>query len=359
MTLAFSARRHIAAAFLVCLALLAAGYTAYWFHVAGLVGKAAVQWSDERRAAGWQVAYDRLDVSGFPLRLVVRLDNPSLTAPGGLGWRAESLTLRAWPFHLGHVSLTAPGRHLLTFDGQAAAIAAAELAADLRLDSDGRLAHLRAAAGTVTVDGTGDPAAGADSLSLTLDRPAAADPLTPQTPVLAFAAEAAGLRLPPLSGVTLGRRIAAATVTGRVLGPVPPAGPGTSEAPLDALARWSAAGGTVAVDHLGLDWDPLGLDARGTLALDSRLQPLAAFSARMRGYAQLMDRLAEARMVDRGAANAAKLMLSLLARPDSQGRPAVPVPLTVQDGLLWLGPARIGAVPPIPWPARLVRPAGR
>ena len=358
MTPAPSARRRIIAAFLVCAALLAAAYTAYWFHVAGLVGKAVVQWSDQQRAAGWQVAYDRLEMAGFPLQLTVRLDGPSLTAPGGLGWRADSLTARAWPFRLGRLTLAAPGRHRLSFGGETAVLTAAGLTADLRLDSAGRLRRLRATARSVAVQDTGDPAAGADELSLSLDQVASAAPLTARSPVLTFAAAAAGLRLPPLPGLTLCRRIAAASLSGQVRGPLPPAPPGKPESPLDTLARWSAAGGTVTVDHLSLDWQPLGLDASGTLALDRRLQPLAAFCAQVRGYAQLMDRLAEARMVDRGAANAAKLMLSLMARPDSQGRPAVPVPLTVQDGLLWLGPARIGAVPPIPWPPRLVRPVG-
>ncbi len=346
-----STPRRIAVAFLVVLAGLLAGATVYWFHVAGLVGKTLMTWSDARRAAGWQVAYGGPAVGGAPFTITVRLDDPSVTLPNGLGWRAERLTARVGLFDRHHVTLSAPGRQILSFGPLAAAVTAGAAQADLAFDESGRLRQVRVVAASVAVDGSGQPAAGLDTLALSASRLDPAAPLTDQSAVLAFDAGATGLTLPEVPGLALGRRIASLAVAGRVLGPLPSAAPSP-----DALARWSAGGGTVAIDHLALDWGPMALEADGTVALDPALQPLAAFSARVRGYGQMMDRLATAGVVPPATAQAAKLVLSLMARPDAQGRPAVPVPVTVQNGRLWLGPARLARVPPIPWPPHPASP---
>jgi hypothetical protein len=119
--------------------------------------------------------------------------------------------------------------------------------------------------------------------------------------------------------------------------------------PAEALGRWSADGGTVELDHVSLEWAPMAMEAQGTLALDPAGQPLASLATRMRGFAPLMDRLAQAGAVPVETAAAAKTVLMLMSKPDAKGRPSVPVPVSLQDGGLYLGPARVARVPPVNW----------
>jgi len=313
------------------LLVLAIAYGFYWFHAAGLVRKSVAAWSEEHRAAGWQIEYREMAVVGFPAKVVLRLAAPSIVSPSGLGWRAEAVSAAASPFDLPHVHVVAAGRHALTAGALQAEASFADFQADLGFDRAGRLTDLRATA------------AGVEAAGATVER--AALSLALNQPEVTFSVSAAGLQLPPLAGLVLDRRVDRLELSGRLRGIVPP---GT---PAAALAAWSADGGTVEIDHLLLDWAPLALEADGTVAFDRHMQPLAAFSARVRGTGPLLDRLAESHQIQPGAALVAKTLMALMAKPDAQGRAAVPLPVTVQDGQLWLGPVRVAAVPAIDWPA--------
>jgi len=287
-----SRRRLVLALSTVLVLAVAAGL--YWFHVAGRVRKSVEAWSEDRRAAGWRVEYRDLSVGGPPWRPTARLEVPAITLPGG--WRAEAAT------------------------------------ATVEVDPLGRGGEVHAISLRLT--------AGATMVAIA----ALALSVSSAPPELGFTVAADGIDPPQPAGLGLDPRITRLEVAGRVRGGVPKA------ATPAALAAWSADGGTVEIDRLALDWAPLALEADGTVTFDAGLQPLAAFAARVRGAAPLIDRLAANGRIEAGAALAAKTVLILLARPDSQGRPAVPVPVTIQDGQMWLGPARVAAVPPIRWP---------
>lgn len=327
---------------LVAAALLSgAGYAAYWFHVAGEVRKGVESWAAARRAEGWRVDWREMATGGFPGRVRLRLAEPTVARPDGLSWTADRLEAGARPFDLTRIGLSAPGRHRLGWGERTAELNAAGLDGVLALGAGGRVGELSlTGAGLKIVEA--ETTMEADGLSLTILPLAVAVP-SHDTETVRFAAAAHGITLPVLPGLVLERRVALAEVNGRVMGDIPAA------PPVAALAAWAADGGTVEIDHLTLEWAPLALEADGTLALDPRGQPLAALSARVRGFPDLMDRLAAAGSMDAGAAAAAKLMLSLLAKPDRTGRPAVAVPVSVQDGALWLGPARVAQVPPLAW----------
>ena len=330
--------RRIAAIFAATLAVAVLAYTAYWFHVAGLLRKGLESWAEERRTHGWQVAWDGLERSGYPWHIRLRLDHPRVADGKGMAWAADGLTGNADPFDWTRLRLEAPGRHHLEAPGLALDMTVASAKAEVNLRRNGAVED---ATLLVSALDAGDTLRMA-GLAVAWDPLEVAQP-DHQTPTIRFSATGHGITLPPLPGMPLDRDIALAAVTGRVMGALP------DGSPLQAIRRWSADGGTVELDHVALDWEPLGLEGDGTLALDPAGQPLAALSARVRGFAPLMDRLAEAGNMEHGAANAAKLVLSLMAKPDPKGRPAVPVPVSLQDGTLYLGPARVAALPPIRW----------
>lgn len=334
--------RRILAALAALIVVAGAGYAAYWFHVAGELRKGIDDWAAERRAAGWTVAWAGMETGGFPAAVRIRLIEPRLVRPDGVEWRIEALSASAPPINLTRITLRAPGRHDVAVAGRAIVLTANRLRLDLDLDRHGRLrdSHLLGRGLTLT-DGDQSMDVAVLSVSVQPAKDAPKDQVH-EAESLRFTAAAHGIVLPETLALVLEREVALAEMSGRVLGtlPLPPSGHG--------LMAWAAEGGTIEIDHMALDWAPMALEAEGTLALDPRGQPLAALSAKVRGFSELMDRLAERRVLDAGAATAAKLMLSLMAKPDARGRPAVPVPVTLQDGGVWFGPARVADMPPLP-----------
>lgn len=340
-----SARRPVLV--LAAIAVILAAYPLYWFHACGQMRNHLLLWAEQRRAAGWQVEWRDMAETGFPWRLSLSLEQPRIATPAGVSWQAERLTLWAtppWPraLHLatgGRQHLAWPGGNSdFSLDSLAATIGRGTLDAHLHglsLDKGVKVADLGLAVAALA------PTASATSATSAAPTAAAASGGHAATWRFAVSAHEIGLPTPPLAG--LEGRLVLAEISGRVMGAVPDA------PPLAAIAGWSRQGGVLELDHLALDWPPLGLEGDGTAALDPGGQPLVALSARLRGLDGLMDRLAGQGGLDPAAARTAKTILSLMAKPDSRGRPAVAAPLSIQDGQLYLGPARLVAVPSLPW----------
>jgi hypothetical protein len=108
---------------------------------------------------------------------------------------------------------------------------------------------------------------------------------------------------------------------------------------LDDVVRWRDEGGTLEVEALDVDWNPIDAYATGTIALDEALRPIGASTIEMRGLDKVLDRLVASGDLDGSAANIGKLVMAVFTRPASDGgTPVVKVPLTVQDGYAKAGP---------------------
>ena len=156
-----------------------------------------------------------------------------------------------------------------------------------------------------------------------------------------FTVEIESLTLPPRADVLLGREIARLAADGTVVGAL-------SAGPIaDALAAWSAAGGRVDLGRFALRWSDLSVDARGTLALDAKMRPLAKLIADIEGYAEILDALAAAGALKVRAAAFAKTALGLLAKPGPNDRLVLTVPVTAQNGTLYVGPLALFRLAPV------------
>lgn len=334
--------RRIVAVFAAALVLAGLGYTAYWFHAAKELRKGLERWANTRRADGWHVAWDRLEHGGFPLHLRLSLEAPLVATPAGLSWRGERLVGLADPLNPTRLRVHADGHHELDWLDTRAVLNADTLGAQINLDQKGRLDEVTITAGGLSLSGlTHEPITAAGLAAMWDPLPVTATDHTIAT--VRFTVTAHDLTLPEWNALPLDRTIGVVEISGRVMGVLPDA------PPVEALTQWSADGGTVELDHVSLEWPPMALEAQGTLALDPAGQPLASLSTRMRGFGTLMDRLADNGALPADTANAAKMVLMLMARPDSRGRPSVPVPVSLQDGSLYLGPARVARVPPLVW----------
>ena len=329
-------------------------WTALWFYLAGTLKDGIVRWAEARRADGWSVQWQSLSVGGFPFAWDARFGRPIATRTGAAPpwfWRGpETVTLHYRPWSPRTVDLTAPGTHRIGPDATQAestlTVAAKAVDSRLGLADGGRPKQLSIAVDDATIARGKAAPARVEQLRAIVGAVTPVDSaVEPHLRATArLEAGIAGLALPenakPVLGRTVGRAMLTATLMGAIL-------PGT---PPEALARWRDDGGTVEIQRLALGWGPLSVTADGTLALDDGLQPQAALSAHVTGYGETVDALLRAGMVKPRAAFIAKLALGAMARtPANGGPPEIAVPVTIQDGKLYVGPAALLAMPRIDW----------
>jgi hypothetical protein len=118
---------------------------------------------------------------------------------------------------------------------------------------------------------------------------------------------------------------------------------------VQAISEWRDAGGTIELDNLQVKWGDLGSTASGTIALDRELQPIGGFSGAIQGYDQILAALVQSGRMRAAEAGLARLALAMLAKAGPDGKPAITTAFTIQNGQMFLGPAKLGKAPRIAW----------
>jgi len=324
-------------------ALLALGWTGYWFWIRDRLIAGIEQWQEARRAEGIDVVDAGRSIGGFPMRLEIVVEQPRIARAGMWAWSATRLRVFVQPWNLSHVIVDI-GREQTIEWTEAGAARSARLVAERALASthlsrEGQLrsAALDLAAPRLTDNVFGEISAKRAQLHLranhgeTTDRPA-------NSYGLAFQFEDA--RLPPAADTPLGLDIAALKLVLTLPPPLPP----IDRADLDA---WRDAGGIINVDRLEVTWGPLDGTANGSIGLDRAMRPLFSFGTEVRGFNATIDAYANAGRLKPNQATGLKLALTALAKPDAKGRPTAQIPIAGQDGRLYVGPLGVANLPPL------------
>lgn len=347
--------RRILIAAAVLLVLAAGAYVVYWLAAARTLAEGIENWAAAQRRNGYRIAYEEPEIGGFPLRLEVRIGAPEIAGPPGgpsWRWRGPALLLEARPWTPLDVSLSAPGRHDVAIGAAEARRYVVEVQRATGHGSfnlAGRASELGFELGGLVVaeEGAAERRLTAESGALVL-RPGAADDHREAS--LEFQLRLAGVVLPDEADTPLGRELATFEAEGAVLGPIPD----TAATLAEALGRWRDTGGTLELRRLTTHWGPLELTADGTFALDGALQPIGAMSATVAGHEATVDAFVAAGTVSPRDGSIAKILLAALSRPSPvDGRPEVTAPITLQDGYLWVGPAKLAPLPRVTWPSQL------
>jgi hypothetical protein len=331
-----------AAALLLVLAL--GGYTAFWFVVAGRIEDGIGEWAQAQRAQNIDLSWQAMRVDGFPLAFRVELRDATLrdlAVPPRGELRLPVLEAVVRPWGLRRWDIAAPSG--LTAkqgpaDAAGATLSAQTATGSVAVGDDGGVA-IWLALGKPTAD-FGVRLAAADA-EIWVNLPPRPPPVHTE-PAIGIAIDARQLLLPsvpapfvnPLDEISFG-----VTVKGAV-----PAAP-----PRQAAASWRDAGGTLELDHFDARWGALAVTGSGTLALDPDLQLEGAFSGGVAGYDQLMTALVAAGRMRESDARLARLALTMLARPGQNGRPEIRTSFAIQNGEMFLGPAKLGRAPRIGW----------
>jgi hypothetical protein len=330
----------VAAALVLAFAL----WSGYWLYAAHHVRSAVVAWAEARRAEGMTLVWDRLAVAGYPLAFHVRADRLLVSdARGGPPWElrlpelvgtAPAWTLRRWRF------------------AGAQGLAVRLAPSDVRPAVIGRAARVE---GSVEPgeDGTRIDAALADlevKAAVPLHaRSAAATLFLPRRPpaghadLLGRASVAVDDLVLPKPVAPMGERVQHLDATVAIKGAI---GGGNRR---EALARWRDAGGVVELEALHLAWDRLAASAQGTVALDADMQPIAALTATLRGWGEILDALGADGTMKSGDVVLAKLALGLLAKPGPDGSSELSAPVTIQNSTLYVAKVKTARLPRFTW----------
>lgn len=327
------------------LALLIGLWCAGWFYAAHHARARIAAWAAAQQAAGNVVAYDTLEIGGFPFHVVVAITGPAYGTPT-YRWQAASLALAFQPWNPSRFGFRMAGAQRLdVVTGNAAQTV--ELTMERAdgtgsVDSAGDISAFESEFSMLSVAVEQGPTYGFGNLRIEGRVPANPIPRPDATSLeLAFAADQIAL---PADQAILGSRIE------RAAGTIAFNGRLTDQPLIPALAAWRDAGGTIDLSRVSLRWGALSVEGDGTVALDQALQPLAASSLQISGFNETLDRLAVAGAIRPDAAAATKFALGLIAKsPAGGGPPVASVPVSIQSQQLFVGPIAVSQLRPIRW----------
>ena len=351
-------RRKLLAALVIIVALFVAISVA-WRYGATAFREGIEQWAAVRQADGMQASYTSITMEGYPFRLEATIRSPVLSKPvrrppwaGGPDldweWRGNEVVAGIKPWSPNKIDLRFPGTHQVTVPFGARGVtvfaAASRASGTFEFDSDG----IPTAADLYFQDFDMLSEDGEESVSMSRAEVSgvthAASTPAHQSATFELAVSGKGINLPLQLDVPLGRFINDIELQASLMG-VFPSGDTT-----EAAIAWRDDGGTIEIHRLHLEWGPLVIEAGGTLALDAALQPIAGLSAIVRGYAETIDALVAKGIVQYSDGQTAKQVLGLLAKaPKGGGPPELTVPLTLQNGWIYVGPVALARVSQIYW----------
>jgi hypothetical protein len=316
-------------------------YTAFWWTAAGRIKSEAATWRETARQQGIEASWQGIRVTGYPVSFRLELTDAavkdSTTAPPA-DLQAPLLTasIHPWDFHTAWFA--APQGLTLTLGpGASAKLSAESGSGAVALDGDKTTIWLSLYKATLG----GIVSVTARTVHLWGIVPAIM-PTAHQEPGIAAALDVHELMppvLPPGFTGAIDNLGLGLTMRGAF-----PSGPLR-----EAAAAWRDSGGTVELDHLHLRWGETEIAGSGTLALDGNLQPIGGFSGSVSGFDQLLSALVAAGRIKASDARIARLALAMLAKAGPDGRPEISTSFAIQDGQMYLGPAKLGAAPRIDW----------
>lgn len=327
---------------------LAVVYTGIWFWEASVTRSQVKHFETAREAEGVHLSHHGLEIRGFPFSIEAQLHDVVVTGlPRLRATKIEMpmLTAHARPWQPNDWLFSAPDGVVAIVPDEGGGIKASahELKGEVSgTSSRGWTADIRA--GGLAAAALVAPVGDLEAASLRLHLSLPANPPDEHGSVTAeFSATLDRMALPQAIG-PLKRVVDRIAFDGTVDGQIP-------ALPLRAaLAQWRDDGGTIELHHLTVNWQQLSVVGNGTVALDKDMQPLAAFSAALRGWPAMLDALVAQGEMGRADANFAKIGLALLARPGDDGQSELRTPITLQNGHLYLEKAKVAQVPKITWP---------
>ena len=330
---------------IILIALFAVGYPSFWLYSAAFGTSMVEDWIEKQRLNGFTITHGALVTSGFPFTVQITLATPEATnAATGISWQSSKLQLSLQPWNLRRFRIEAFGPQQIRYSDRTRAAGYTANASDIEavaaIDEFGSLAAISVILNDIHLKGVGQgPLLQASQILADLKYPDS-PPTVHNESALEVSLAANSIKTTALQTVVLGDTINNIRIKAEFLGPL------SGHSVPNALSTWRRHGGTLEVHWLNMVWGALDLRANGTVALDPRMRPLGALTADIRGYEETLEALAEANLLSRDILPASRVALNLLAKTvKTETRPVLTVPITAQEGALYLGPIKLAELP--------------
>ena len=335
---------------IVLFALVLVGYPGYWLYVGSFAKNQLKFWTYSLKTAGFTITHGTFKLSGFPFLVRIEITTPKLTnIKAGLSFYTRKINLELQPWNLRRFRIETLGTQELRFDSKISARNVAANTGDIKgvfvIGNSNQFSAL-------SLDIQRMQLIDADQRTFLSIGEILADISKPDQPPIdhmrsslkiSFSANQIGLA--SLDVPTLGKVISNIKLKADFLGHL------AGNSIMGSITNWRKSGGTLEVHWLNLLWGALDLRANGTIALDAKMRPLGALTADIRGYKDTLEALSEAKIIRSDVLPASRLTLDLLAKPSKvDGRRVLTVPVTAQEGGLYLGPLKLAKLPSLAIP---------
>ncbi|MFM9864480.1 MAG: DUF2125 domain-containing protein [Micropepsaceae bacterium] len=341
----------------LALVVLALGaYGVWWRTVADSVREQVVQMQALQRSLGRDVRWESFAVEGFPYRVDARLDTLHFTAPDrGSAWDSERIVVRVPPL--------SPGRVAVSFEGQQHYFYARErwIETNARADKalltiatgkDGRdLAKLdiERLTGKAKLDETDfNFIVGAAFGGLVVAQPAREGAL----PQIDASVRVENVALQGAFDLPLGPAIQLIALDVRADLPARLAEPSFAA----LVTAWRRLGTPVEIKAFDLDWGGVTVAAKGTFTLDQNSLPEGRFRLTLGNHPRILELLEAHGWIDAATRATTKKVLDVLAFMSGDKQRRVTVPLRIEKGDIYVGPAKVATLMPAPTAAMQIAP---
>jgi len=313
--------------------LLVLGYGLCSFWTLSKLNGEVDAWITENVSKGWSISHGEVQTGLAFDHVILKFPNPKISAPFG-EWKGEYLSISCYLFDPGHLKFVVIGPNQIAIGRSEWSMSAYPLRVDLHVSGNtGNIKSLHATASDVQITSENKAAFFSQGLGLALTSFNSTSDIA--QPSVEFIGTAAGVDFKSSPTVSM-QPITVLELSGKFMGALPPS------PPVQSLSKWSADGGTIEVEHFVLEWSPIKIEGGGTIAFDHLLQPIAAFSTHMQGLPHLTETLQQTGTLSIQDAEALRVSYHGQANP--------PLPITFQDGKVWLGTVAIAEQPLIHWP---------
>lgn len=315
----------------------------WWFFAISLGERQLANVQKQMAKQGYDLRYEELEQSGFPLQLEWNIHGVAFTQTKGAGQRqplqgvADLLRVQARPWAPQRLNFLVEGQHRWRTDtGGEAGVVVTTIAA-----ASGAIHPRDTEAGWQLVIALADVAAKSEALNaapLTIARLDATGQVPFAMNALELQVDLADVTLPQDTG--LGTALQSASLRAGVQ-PIP-----TSFDASGARA-WQAGGGLLTVHNLQVEFGALQGTAEGVVGLDKALRGEGKVTLRMREPARLVASAIKAGWIQAKQQSLLTMGLGLFSARGATGKAEVALPFDLRNGGLWLGPLRLADLPPV------------
>jgi|GEM_PF-4624260 len=338
---------------LTTFALLIGAYSYWWNSLADLALAQVESWKVRQKDSGYVITTTQPAISGFPYR--IKLDINKIVIENPSRFESYSATVHdVWavvqPWKVNHTifGVETPAQLSWMNNGVAktATVGADKALGSATFNSEGNLQNLAIDLTNIAVTGLINGPGRADRVQIHR-RPVLAPTTTTNAPQKGallsnqYALTVDNLYLGDKKEFPLGDTVKKISVLAQLEGSV------RDFRNKESVIQWRDNGGIIDIEEAVFIWGDSKISGNGTLALDDKNRPMGAFSTKLVGFNSLLDILAHSSGLDPKAQKTASFALNLLAKQDSNGTRFLEIPISLQEGGLYLGPLFLMPVKPV------------